>query len=48
MSLEDLKGVTNEPSPRPIFQISTKNDNVVKKTYDRTSHNIAFGLDFKI
>ena len=25
MSLEDLKGVTNEPSPRPIFEISSKN-----------------------
>lgn len=30
MSLEDLRGVTNEPSPRPIFEISSKNENVVK------------------
>ena len=31
-----------------IYEDYNKNDNGVKKTYDRTSHNIAFGLDFKI
>ncbi len=31
-----------------LYEEYTKKDNGVKKTYDRTSHNIAVGLDFKI
>lgn len=30
ISIEDLKGVTNEPTPRPLFQIKSNNDNIVK------------------
>lgn len=32
LSLNDLKGVTNEPSPRPIFEITSNNENIVKAT----------------
>lgn len=30
LSIDDLKGVTDEPSPRPIFEITSNNHNVVK------------------
>ena len=30
ISLEDLKGVTNEPFPRPLFEIKSNNDNIIK------------------
>lgn len=30
LSIEDLKGYTNETNPRPIFEITSNNDNIVK------------------
>ena len=32
LSLEDLMGYTNEPNPRPIFEITSNIDNIVKAT----------------
>ena len=31
-----------------LYEERTKTENGIKKTYDRTSHNVAAGIDFKI